>query len=57
MADEQYVWVDGAWRTLKLNRALETITHNARLVIARSRTELPKLVAAHRSRPMPWERA
>jgi superfamily II DNA or RNA helicase len=56
MADEQYVWVDGRWRTLKLNQKLEAITQNARQVIARTHAELPKLVSAHRSRPMPWER-
>ncbi len=56
MADEQYVWVDGEWRTLKLNQAINAITQNARRLIAQSQVELPKVVAAHRSRPMPWER-
>jgi superfamily II DNA or RNA helicase len=56
MADEQYVWSDESWRTLTLNKALDAITQNARLLIARSRTELPQVVAAHRSRPMPWQR-
>ncbi|MBW3598904.1 MAG: DEAD/DEAH box helicase family protein [Planctomycetes bacterium] len=56
MADEQYVWVDGAWRTLTLNRSLNAITQNARRVVAMSKAELPKVVAAHRTRPLPWER-
>jgi superfamily II DNA or RNA helicase len=55
MADEQYVWADESWRSLKLNRALEAVTQNARRVIAGSRAELPQLVATHRPRPMPWE--
>jgi superfamily II DNA or RNA helicase len=55
MADEQYVWADESWRTLKLNRALDAVTQNARKVIAGSRAELPKLVALHRARPMPWQ--
>lgn len=56
MADEQYVWVDGAWRTLKLNQAINAITQNARRVIAQSQVALPKVVAANRAHPMPWER-
>jgi superfamily II DNA or RNA helicase len=56
MADEQYVWVDGRWRTLTLNASLNAITQNARRVIAKSNVELPKVVAAHRTRPLPWER-
>lgn len=56
MADEQYVWVDDAWRTLTLNQSLNAITQNARRVIAQSAVALPKVVAAHRSRPLPWQR-
>jgi superfamily II DNA or RNA helicase len=55
MADEQYVWADESWRTLKLNSAINAVTQNARRLIAGTRAELPKLVAAHRARPMPWE--
>ncbi len=56
MADEQYVRVDGQWRSLKLNREISAISDRARQVIARAQVQLPKLVAAHRIRPLPWER-
>ena len=48
MADEQYVWIDGRWGSLKLNRRIEEITSMARKMIAQSEAELPKLVASNR---------
>lgn len=56
MADEQYVWADDGWRALTLNREIEAITAAARQMIAQTNVALPKLVAAHRSRPLPWQR-
>jgi len=55
MADEQYVWVDGQWRSLSLNQEISAISDRARHVIARAQVQLPKLVAAHKTRPLPWE--
>lgn len=54
LADEQYVWLDGSWRTLTLNRRIEEISNHARRMIARAPVELPKVVAAHRQRRLPW---
>jgi len=56
MADEQYVWVDGQWRSLSLNQQITAISDRARQVIARARVALPSLVSAHRTRPLPWQR-
>jgi superfamily II DNA or RNA helicase len=56
LAAEQYVWLDGGWRTLALNRRIEAISNQARQLIARSPVELPKLVAVHRQRRLPWQR-
>ena len=50
MADEQYVWLDGTWRTLKVNQRIAAITQRSRAAIARSQAELPQLVAQHRTR-------
>lgn len=55
MADEQYVWVDGGWRSLSLNQEISAISDRARHVIARAQVQLPELVAAHKTRPLPWE--
>lgn len=55
MADEQFVWADAQWRSLTLNSRIEAISEVARRLIARSQVQLPKLVAAHRRRPAPWE--
>ena len=56
MADEQYVWSDGQWRSLSLNRHISAISDRARQVIARAQVQLPRLVAAHKASPVPWER-
>ena len=53
-ADEQYVWTDDGWQTLKLNRRIAAISHVARQAIAQSETVLPKLLVQHRQRPLPW---
>jgi superfamily II DNA or RNA helicase len=55
LAEEQYSWSGEQWQSLKLNRRIESISDRARQAIARSRSELPKLVAAHRTRPLPWQ--
>ncbi len=56
MADEQYVWMDQQWRSLTLNKQIAAITARSRKMIAQANVELPQLVAAHRARPMPWDR-
>jgi len=56
MADEQYSWMDSTWRTLKLNARIAEISNNARRMIAGAKVKLPKIVAAHRARPLPWRR-
>jgi superfamily II DNA or RNA helicase len=53
-ADEQYVWEDGQWRALTLNREINAISNRSRQAIARARVKLPNLVAAHRPRGFPW---
>jgi len=55
MANEQYAWMDGEWRTLKLNEEITAISNNARRMMANAKVELPKVVAAHRRRPLPWQ--
>lgn len=51
MADEQYVWLDGQWRSLKLNQELGAISYNSLRLIASTRAELPEFVAKNRPRP------
>ena len=55
LPEEQYVWSDEGWLTLKLNRRIAQISNLARHAIAQSQTKLPDLVAAHRQRPLPWQ--
>ena len=56
-ADQQFVWTGDRWQTLEVNRRIEAITEISRKLIARSHVALPKIVAAHRPRPLPWERS
>jgi superfamily II DNA or RNA helicase len=51
---EQYVWMSGGWKTLKMNRHLAAISANALKVIATSNATLPKLLTQNRSRGGPW---
>lgn len=53
-ADEQYVWQDEGWRTLKLNQQLATISGNALRMIAATPAELPQFIVKNRARPNPW---
>jgi superfamily II DNA or RNA helicase len=46
--EEQYVWLDGQWRTLKLNQQLNQISHNSLRLIAATRAELPAFVTKNR---------
>lgn len=55
LADQQFVWSDDRWQTLQVNRRIEAITETSRKLIARAHVALPKIVAAHRPRPLPWE--
>lgn len=56
MAAEQYILTPDGWRSISANRRLDEITAKARQIIAQSSTQLPKLVTAHRSRPLTWIR-
>jgi superfamily II DNA or RNA helicase len=47
---EQYGWMDGGWRTLKLNRKLAEISSQTLKLVAASPVSLPKIVAQHRPR-------
>ena len=42
MPDQQYLWQEDGWRTLKVNPKLNTINNNARLAIASTEVALPK---------------
>jgi len=53
-AEEQYVWADGQWRALTVNRQITAISDRTRQMIARAEVSLPKLVAVNRQRPTPW---
>jgi superfamily II DNA or RNA helicase len=48
--DEQYAWMDGGWRTMKLNQQLATMTTNTLRVMAACDVRLPEEVANHRPR-------
>ncbi|QGJ71278.1 Type III restriction protein res subunit [Planctomycetales bacterium 10988] len=52
--EEQYVWSDSGWKTLKVNKHLNQITQRSLQLIARSQVELPKQVAMHRVRLPSW---
>jgi superfamily II DNA or RNA helicase len=55
LADEQYVWMEEDWRTLKLNEHLAAISHNSLRLIAASPVELPKFVTRNRAKPNRWQ--
>ncbi len=46
--EEQYVWQDGEWRTLKMNAQLGAISHNSLRLIAATTAELPAFVTRNR---------
>lgn len=52
---EQYVWMEDAWRSLKINEELVNISNRARLLVSQTEVELPPIVAKHRRRRAPWE--
>ena len=50
-AAEQYTWVDGSWRTLKVNGRIEEISHRTIRALAHCESQLPTfLVRARRER-------
>lgn len=55
-AAEQYLWDGSRWRSLTINSQIAAISQQARRMIASASVELPKLVAANRSHPTPWNR-
>ena len=52
---EQYAWMEGQWRSLKLNERLVEISNQARLLVSKTEVSLPAVVAKHRRRVMPWD--
>jgi len=56
MADQQYVWTDGAWRTLTVNRRIVEVSDRVRQVVAMRETPLPKIVIQNRKVRTPWRR-
>ena len=52
LAEEQYVWMDDSWRTLKLNARIGEISNITRNLIGQCQATLPKLVARHRPRSL-----
>jgi len=57
MPDEQYIWMDHQWRSLKLNSRIAEISLASRRLIANANVELPTLVAQNRTRNQhPWQR-
>ena len=55
MPAEQYDWMDGEWRTLKVNERLVEISNQARLLVSQTAVELPDLVSKHRRKSNPWD--
>ncbi len=56
MAEEQYVWTDGQWRTLTLNRHIAEVSDRVRRVVASRDVTLPSVVAHNRSSRPQWRR-
>lgn len=52
---EQYAWMDGHWRSLKLNENLVEISNQTRALVSQTEVELPAIVAKHRRKKMPWD--
>lgn len=50
MAEEQYLWTDAGWRSIRANPRLDQMASIARRRIAEAEVQLPKLVALNRSR-------
>ncbi|MCA9113478.1 MAG: DEAD/DEAH box helicase family protein [Planctomycetaceae bacterium] len=48
--DEQYVWMDQQWQSLKLNRHIGEISQRSLAAIARATVEIPSYVSQRRSR-------
>lgn len=53
--DEQYVWMDKGWKSLKLNERIASLSVTTLQLIADCHPRLPDLVAKHRGRrELPW---
>ncbi len=44
MPDQQYLWQEDMWRTLKVNEKIQTINANALVAIAQTEVEMPKFI-------------
>lgn len=56
MPRRQFVWTERQWRTLTVNDRIDSISRQTRRMLARAKVALPETVAAHRARPLPWQR-
>ena len=50
MPSEQYLWTDGGWRSIRMNKQLDAMTATARKRAAAANVSLPKLVSIHRNK-------
>ncbi|TWU56990.1 Reverse gyrase [Rubripirellula tenax] len=55
MPEEQYLWTDDGWRSIRANARLDEMAMIARRRVAKADVKLPPLIAMHRSRQRhPW---
>lgn len=56
MPEQQLLWQDSEWRSLKVNPRLALINHNARMAIAAANAQLPQWLLAKqkKGRAAPW---
>jgi hypothetical protein len=59
MPDQQYLWQEDEWRTLRVNPLIQRINDNALMAIAQTEVEMPKFITnqakkggRRRGRPM-----
>lgn len=52
--DEQSVWMDGSWRSLKLNEQIASVSEVSLQLIAQCRAKLPDIVSQNRSKEVPF---
>lgn len=55
MPSEQFAWMDGQWRSLKINERLVEISNQARLLVSQTEVELPAIVSKHKRKTNPWD--
>lgn len=50
MPEQQFLWVEDEWRSLKVNPHLNQINMNARMAIAQTEVEMPKFITDRKGR-------